>query len=294
MKAGFIGVVGLPNAGKSTIVNAIIGEKVGIVSKKPQTTRRRILGIYTSDEAQLCFVDAPGRVRAESGLNHFLEQELASVIGESDVLLAVLNVDAKRFADIEEIVELCVQAKRPMVIAINKVDLDPDFREERIRAKFAYLGVPIVAVTATKKPENLKAKLIPILTELLPESPGPLFTDDIYTTQSARDLVAEVVREKCFEYLHQEVPYGLAVRVLKYDESRPVPRVHVEILVAKESFVSMVVGQGGQMIKRIGSSARIESERMLGQKLHLETHVKYKKDWILNTDIMKELGYVTP
>jgi GTP-binding protein Era len=292
MKAGFIGLVGLPNAGKSTLVNALVGEKVGIVSKKPQTTRRRVIGVYTDEESQMCFIDAPGRVKAEEGLNHFLEKELDAVMSESDALLAVLNLDAKKFSDLQEVVQLCHKAGRPWAIVINKTDLDPDMREGKLRSEFLSLGVPIISVSALRKPEALREKILPILRELLPESTQPLYAEDLFTTQNTRDLVAEIVREKCFEYLHQEVPYGLAVRVLKYDESHRIPRIFVEILVAKENFVSMVVGQGGSMIKRIGASARIECERLLGEKLYLETHVKLKKDWTKNPEVMKELGYV--
>ena len=292
MKAGFIGLVGLPNAGKSTLVNALVGEKVGIVSKKPQTTRRRVIGVYTDKESQMCFIDAPGRVKAEEGLNHFLEKELDAVISESDALLAVLNLDAKKFSDLQEVVELCRNAGRPWAIVINKTDLDPDMREGKLRSEFLSLGVPIISVSALRKPDALREKVLPILRDMLPESAQPLYAEDLFTTQNTRDLVAEIVREKCFEYLHQEVPYGLAVRVIKYDESHRMPRIFVEILVAKENFVSMVVGQGGSMIKRIGASARIECERLLGEKLYLETHVKLKKDWTKNPEVMKELGYV--
>jgi len=154
--------------------------------------------------------------------------------------------------------------------------------------------VPTLSCSALKSSADLRAKLLVTFKAILPESAAPLFTDDIYTTQTTRELVAEIVREKCFEYLHQEVPYGLAVRVLKFDESHPTPRIFVEIVVSKENFVSMVVGKGGQTIKRIGASSRIEVEKVLGQKVYLETHVKVKKDWIKNPEMMKELGYVTP
>jgi GTPase len=301
MKTGFVGLVGLPNAGKSTIVNALIGEKVGIVSRKPQTTRKRVIGIYTESDAQICFVDSPGRIKAEAGLNSFLQKELDSVIEASDACLAVVNLDARKLSDLIEIVELTKSAGKPWAIVINKSDLDKtaythsdSLRSEKLRHDLLSYGVPVIALSALSGRTAVRDILLPIVKSLLPDTEKPLFTDDIYTTQSTKDLVAEIVREQCFEYLHQEVPYGLAVKVLKYDESHPTPRIFVEIIVTKENFVSMVVGKGGSTIKRIGSSARIECERVLGQKIYLETHVKLKKDWVKNADIMKELGYVTP
>lgn len=296
MKTGFVALVGLPNAGKSTIVNALVGEKVGIISKKPQTTRRHVIGVYNDSDSQICFIDSPGRVRGDTELNSYLEKELESVIRKSDACLAVLNIDAKKFEDLVEIAALVASSKRPWAVVINKVDLDKratgGLRELKLRQELLAYGVPIVACSALKGSADLRERLLPVVQELLPETDAPLFTDDIYTTQTVRELVAEIVREKCFEYLHQEVPYGLAVKVLKYDEKAPIPRIYVEIIVAKENFVSMVVGRGGQMIKRIGASSRIECERILGQKLYLETHVKVKKDWAKNAEVMRELGYV--
>lgn len=298
MKTGFVALVGLPNAGKSTLVNALVGEKVGIISKKPQTTRKRVIGVYNDTDTQIAFVDSPGRVRAEVGLNSFLEKELEDVIRGSDACLAILNLDAKKSADLLDIVNLVKKSNRPWAIVINKTDIDAAMgdgaRELKLRSELQLFGVPIIACAATKSAEILKEKLIPIVRDLLPNSTAPLFENDIYTTQSTRELVCEIVREKCFEYLHQEVPYGLAVKVLKFDESGKIPKIYIEIIVAKENFVSMVVGQGGQMIKRIGASARIDCERILGHKIYLETHVKVKKDWTKNPEMMKELGYVTP
>ncbi|MEQ1666554.1 MAG: GTPase Era [Bdellovibrionales bacterium] len=301
MKTGFIAMVGLPNAGKSTLVNSLIGEKVGIVSKKPQTTRRRVIGVYNDNESQICFIDAPGRVRSTTGLNQFLEKELEGVIRESDACLAVLNLDAHNSTDLLEIVELTKKANRPWAIFINKTDMDiamsGGMREMKLRHDLIPLikdlDIPIFAGSVINNPEKIERILLPILKGLLPDTQAVLYEKDIYTTQTSRDLVAEIVREKCFEYLHQEIPYGIAVQVMKYDETGSTHKIYVDIVVAKESFVSIVLGLGGSMIKRIGTSARIECEKIMGQKIFLETHVKVKKDWTKNPVMMKELGYVT-
>jgi GTPase len=298
MRAGFVGLIGLPNAGKSTLVNALVGEKVGIVSKKPQTTRKRVIGLYNEPDAQVIFIDAPGLVKSASGLNQFLQRELEGVVRDSDVCLAVLNVDAQDLEQLLEVVEIVRRSGKPWAVVITKNDLDTTFKNGSrtllLQNKLLEVGVPVVVCSARQPVQKLREKLLPVIRELLPESNEPLFADDIYTTQTSRELVAEIVREKCFEYLHQEVPYGLTVQILKYDESGPIPKIYVEIVVAKENFVSMVVGQGGQMIKRIGASSRIEVERVLGQKVFLQTHVKVKRDWNKNPETLKEFGYVTP
>ena len=208
MKAGFVGLVGLPNAGKSSLVNLIVGEKVGIVSAKPQTTRQKVIGIYNAPEAQYCFVDAPGAVTASSGLNAFLEKELEGVIEDSDVLLAVLNLDADRFEDLARIYKRVKASNKPYRVVITKQDLDPGHRLLSLCQELGLREGEFVSGSLNRKPEAYKDKVLKQLADLLPESKAPLFDPDNYTTSSARDWVAETVREKCFEILHQEVPYG--------------------------------------------------------------------------------------
>jgi GTP-binding protein Era len=295
MKAGFVAFIGWPNAGKSTILNSLIGEKVGIVSRKPQSTRKRVVGVLTIGESQLCFLDSPGRVKSDVGLNGFLADEFRSVIQDADALVAVLNLDAHSSAELLEIVDIAKNSGKPFCVAINKTDLDPGYKETRLREQLQDLTVPILSIQA-RKSEALKEKLLPVLIGMLPESPGLLFDKELYTTQSTKDLVAEVVREHCMEYLHQEIPYGLAVKILKYDEdSQPgLVRIAADIIVAKENHVQMVIGQKAAMLKRIGTSSRIDIEKILGKKVFLETFVKVKKDWMKSGALMKELGYQLP
>jgi GTP-binding protein Era len=292
MKAGFVSLVGLPNAGKSTFVNALIGEKVGIVSAKPQTTRKRVIGIYNEPDLQACFVDSPGYVEATTGLNAYLKDELKAVIKDGDLLIAVLNLDARKLEDLLALAEMAANSGKKWFAVITKMDIDKDLRSERLRTELLKYNVPVLNVSAVKRPERLRELILPLVREMLPENPAPFFDNESYTTQNIRDLVAEIVREKCFEALHQEVPYGLAVKVLKYDETGKLPKIYTEIMVSKESFVPMVLGAQGRRIKHIGIEARKECEKILGQKIYLETHVKLKKDWTKNAQVMKELGYV--
>ncbi len=292
MKAGFVSLVGLPNAGKSTLVNALIGEKVGIVSPKPQTTRKRVIGIYNEPNMQACFVDSPGYIEATTELNTFLREELKGIIKDGDMLIAVLNLDARKLEDLVALADLASKSGKKWFALITKMDMDKDLRSERLRVELQKYNVPIVNVCAVRKAEKLREQVLPLVREMLPESPAPLFNNDSYTTQNVRDLIAEIVREKCFETLHQEVPYGVAVKVVKFDETGKLPRIHTEILVSRESFVPMVLGAQGRRIKHIGTEARKECERIMGKKIYLETHVKVKKDWTKNAQMMKELGYV--
>lgn len=291
-RAGFIGLIGIPNAGKSTLVNSLIGEKVSIVSKKPQTTRKRITGILNADEFQAIFVDAPGVIKSEKGLNKFIMDEYTDVIKESDALLAVLNLDVDSPKPIEDILELVKSSKKPWAAVITKKDLGLDHRASVIRTKLEILEVPFVEISALKDPDQAKEKIKNMIKDLLPESPAPLYDDETYTTEQARFLAGEMVREKCFELLFEEIPYDLAVLVRGYEEFPGLVRIYADLIVEKESHKKIVIGHKGQMLKQIGTQARLDIEKMLGKKIFLELHVSVKKGWLRNAQLMEELGYV--
>ncbi len=292
MKAGYVGLVGLPNAGKSTLVNAFIGEKVSIVSRKPQTTRKRVLGIHSDDQSQIIFLDAPGKVKAEKGLNAFLEKELDSVIKESDMLIATLNVDAYKMEPLLDIMQMCQASKKPWIAVITKDDMNLIHRTEKLREEARAMGVTCIITSAEKRHDELRDLLLEPIQSRLPELPKPYYENEIFTTQPSREILAEIVREQCFEYLHQELPYGIAVKAISFKEEDTIIRAEIEIVVAKESYVGMVVGQGGSTLKRIGSSARVHAEKFFDKKFFLKTNVKVKKDWTNDANFMKEMGYV--
>lgn len=294
-RAGFVGLIGLPNSGKSTLMNAVVGEKVSIVTAKPQTTRRRVMGLVTTNEYQFVFVDAPGVVSAKSGLNMFLHEEALDVIAQSDALVAVLNIDEKSPDQLNEIIKIVKESGKPWVALIHKVDLPELHRPQILRDKLADYGVPVIQGSALSEPEGLKESLLAALKPLMPAGDGPLYDEELYTLSTTRELCAEIIREKCFETLHQEVPFGLAVKVLKFDEdSAPVVKIHSEIMVSKENHRPIVIGSGGSALKKIGMEARKEIEKLLGEKVYLDLQVTSKKDWQKNRGIMKELGYVLP
>ncbi|MBL7543632.1 MAG: GTPase Era [Bdellovibrionaceae bacterium] len=293
-KAGFVGLIGEPNAGKSTLMNYLIDEKVSIVSPKPQTTRRRVHGIHSHEEGQIVFVDSPGLVHAKEGLNAFLEKEAAEVVKESDALIAVLSVDSEKKENIEDVIALVVKSGKPWMAVITKTDLAAKaHRVVTIRKLLEGYNVPIVAVSLCQDEyEQEKPMLLEQIRSLLPVSEKAMYDEDIYTQESVRDLVCEIVREKCFEFCHQEIPYNLAVRTIKFDEeSKKVPHLSLEIIVAKENHKGIVIGKAAENLKKIGSEARKDIEKLMGEKIFLDLKVSCREDWFKNDRIMKELGY---
>lgn len=292
-KAGFIGIIGQPNAGKSSLMNFIVNEKVSIVTNKPQTTRRRVLGLWNHDEGQIVFVDAPGIIKADKGLNGFLAKEADDVIDNSDALMAVLSVDEGNADHLKEIIEKVKSSHKPWMAVVTKTDL-AEFQHrvmivkdmvESQGGKFATFSIK------NNKQEDANALALELLT-MLPESPAPLFDLELYTTENVRDMVSEIVREKCFENLFDEVPYNLAVQILKYDEAhQPCLKIAMEIMVAKENHKAIVIGKKGETIKKIGTSARLDIEKLLGEKVFLDLVVAHREDWFKNQRSMKELGY---
>ncbi len=296
-KAGFVGLIGQPNAGKSTLMNFLVKEKVAIVSAKPQTTRRRSLGILSTKNGQIVFVDAPGLVQAHKGLNGFLAQEAEDVIASSDVLWAIVSVDEVQAEDANKVIELVSKQGKPWIGIITKVDLkEKNHRVMILKDMIESKGAKCFSLSVKTDDSSLSEDgqlLIEEVMALLPESKAPLYDAELFTPDTIRYLSAEIVREKCFEFLHQEIPYSLAVRVMKFDEEgHKIPHLSFEIIVAKENHKSIVIGQKGQMIKQIGMEARKEIEKLMDEKIFLELHVTYKENWFEQKNTMKELGYV--
>lgn len=305
-KCGFIGIIGQPNAGKSSLMNYLVREKVSIVTDKPQTTRRRILGIVSVDQetaelknkGQAIFVDAPGVLKATEGLNAFLAKEAEDVIEQSDILMAVVAVDTKEKEQAERIINMAVESKKPWFLVITKVDLSQFSRrvqalKELTEKHKSCFGVVEFSTTWREEGDLARGEIINLALSKLPETPKPLYDVELFTPHTVKEMVTEIVREQCFEVLHHEIPYNLAVRVQKYDESNPkTPKIYAEILVSKDSHKPIVVGKGGAIIKEIGTRSRKSVENMLGQKIFLSLEVSVRENWTENSKLMKELGYV--
>ena len=290
-RAGFVAFVGEPNAGKSTLLNAILKEKVSIVSDKPQTTRTRVTGIINREDAQIIFVDAPGMITSTSGINKFLQEEIKDVLDKADVVCALLSAEATE-ASVLSLITQVKASRKPWVAIITKSDLLGGTRTPRY---FHYLideKIPFVSISGLTRPEEASEELLTRVLPLLPPSAEPLFDTELYTTQTMRQMTAELVREACFENLRQEIPYGLAVKVLKFNEEGPITRISCEIVINKANHKGIVIGAGGSMLKKIGMEARAEIEKIVGNKCYLELHVHVKENWVQNPRMMKELGYV--
>lgn len=291
-RAGFCGIIGMPNAGKSSLMNWLVEEKVSIVTSKPQTTRRRILGLKTTKAGQAVLVDAPGVIKAAKGLNAFLEAEIQEVIESSDALMVVLSIDEKQKDTLKDVLALAQKSKKPFLVVMNKIDIKAyEMRKLVLRRELEenYKGIKVFEVT-TQSPEFKKEILEEIL-KLMPESEAPLFDPELLSPMNTKDLVAELIREQCFQELHQEIPYGMAVMIAKYEEKEKVTRIMADLIVGKPSFKAMVIGQKGSMIKQIGTQARLEIEKLLGGPVYLELNVVVKESWTENKRLMKELGY---
>jgi GTP-binding protein Era len=291
-KSGFIGIVGRPNVGKSTLLNRLLGEKVSIVSPKPQTTRFRILGIKTVPQAQMVFIDTPG---VHSGGSHFsrgLSRVAFQALSESDLILWMVEPSADLDEDDRSLLEEIKKAGRSTFLLINKVDLLPRQMLLPLISQFSLLAsfAEIVPVSALKG-ENLN-RLEELIIRYLPEGP-PFFPAEQITDQPERLLSAEFIREKIFQQTHQEIPYAVAVSVDEFQEEKEqgLVVIHATIFVEKESQKGILIGKGGASLKRIGESARREIEALVGCKVYLRLWVKVKKAWRKDQEALKQLGY---
>ena len=289
-RTGYVAIVGQPNVGKSTLLNRMVGQKISIVSSKPQTTRFRITGIVTRRQAQMVFVDTPGHQTAHrSTLNRMMNRAVAATLQEVDA--AIWVVAALNFDDGDRTIETLLPTELPVILAINKIDrvvekklLLPFIGQIAERRNFAAV-VPVSAAKGTQI-EGLLDTVAP----LLPEGPA-LFGENDITTASERLLAAELLREKLFRLLGDELPYGTAVEIEQFEEERNLRRIRAAILVAKSNHKAMLIGKGGAKLKAIATSARQDMERMFGGKVFLETWVKVRSGWSENEAALKQLGY---
>jgi len=291
MKAGYVALLGDPNAGKSTLLNTILGEKLSIVSDKPQSTRKRLVGIYSSEKLQAAIVDSPGFVNNDKGLNKFIREECEDIVQNSDLAVLLLNVDKEDPKIHFETIEKFSKLKSPKVALITKADLFPH-RCLILQQALETQGIQSVQVSAIEKPELCRQSFLDLIEPMLPSSPGFLFDKEDLTTSSLKDIAAEKVREACFDFLHQEIPYGLAVQIRRFDESGRVPKIYADIIVEKENHKVMVIGKNGSKIKMIGTQARQAVEEIMETKIYLELHVNVRSKWLTDKKFLEELGYV--
>jgi GTP-binding protein Era len=290
-RAGFVTIGGRSNVGKSTLLNRLVGQKVAIVTPRPQTTRRRILGIRNDPDAQMLLIDTPGIHQPRRLLNQRMVETARHALKEGEVLLAVITAnDRLEPADRAMLVEIR-DLKHPTVVAINKIDLG---RRDRLLPLIqeCALGFPeaeIVPISALTG-ENVD-ELVATIKKLLPASP-PLMPGDEYTDQTERMITEEIIREKIFLIMREEIPFSTAVKVEQFEDEpeRNFKRISALIIVERDSHKGMLIGAGGRTLKEIGTEARVELEAMLAARIFLELHVKVERNWTRDPRKVAEIG----
>ncbi len=280
-KSGFVAVLGRPNVGKSTLLNTIVGQKIAIATDKAQTTRRRIKGIYTNEEGQIVFIDTPGIHKPLDKLGEFLMDEAKCSIPDADLILFLVDVSEPAGAGDKWIVEnLLKKTDIPIIIVLNKVDKlkDPIKKEQNLLTyKMLFdTNLPTAKVSA-QTGRNIDTLISTILRKL-PEG-QPIYDEDDLTDESMRSIAQEIIREKILKNTKDEIPHSVAVLIEQYEEKEDIDRIFATIHVEHESQKGIMIGKKGQMLKAIGSQARIELEKMLDKKVYLELKVKVSKDW---------------
>jgi GTP-binding protein Era len=290
-RCGLVAVIGRPNVGKSTLINAVMGRKVSIVTAKPQTTRHRILAVHTAEKEQIIFVDTPGLHRKSGkAMNRMMNRTAANALADADLVLFVS--DATRWTEEDDdVLQRLQAADAPVIALLNKIDkVHP---REKLLERLATLSArfefaEIVPISASKN-DNLD-HLMAMIPPFLPESP-PLFPPDMKTDRSKEFHIAEIIREKLTLLLHQEMPYGLTVQVERLVQEEKGVAINAVIWVERDSQKGIAVGKNGSVLKKVGRSARLEIASLLGEAVHLELWVKVKSNWADSEKDLMNLGY---
>ncbi len=290
MRSGFVGIIGAPNAGKSTLLNQVLGQKISITSKKPQTTRDRILGIVNRPFSQIIFVDTPGIHRSTTLLNKRIVDQAMQAMADVDVVLFMVDASARNFSAEKLIVAQLNKTGKPVVLALNKIDLAKKAQVfslvEEFRGLFDFQAVIPVSAKQNIQVDQLLAEVESSL------AIGPrLYPEETFTDVSEKFMVKEIIREKVFRLTGMEIPYSSAVTVDAFDVEKKLIVIHASIHVVRNSQKGIIIGKKGSMLTQIGTKARIDIEKMTGSKVLLKLFVKVTKDWISNAKALNEFGY---
>lgn len=289
-KSGFCAIIGMPNVGKSTLLNTIAGQKIAIISDKPQTTRNKILAVYSTDAVQIIFTDTPGIHNPHNKLGEFMVKAANESMRDTDVVLFVVDATKGIRAKEREIAENISKLGIPSILIINKIDMIKKEDLLPMIADFSNINnfddiIPISAKEADGVPA-----LLSILEDYLEE--GPMFYDeDTVTDQPEKQIAAEIIREKMLWLLEQEIPHGIAIEITRMKEKKNITEINATIYCEKKSHKGIIIGKNGDMLKRIGSLARGDIEKMLDKKVYLELWVKIKNDWRNSDFLIKNFGY---
>lgn len=289
-RSGFVGIIGAPNAGKSTLLNRILGQKISITSKKPQTTRDRIIGIINRASSQVIFVDTPGIHNSRNLLNRRIVDQALAALEDVDVVLFMVDVDARNFSAEKLIISQLETYSKPVVLALNKVDLVKKGQVYKLvdefKSLYSFKGIIPVSAKAGIQVDVLLGEL----EQMLPEGPA-LYPEETFTDVSEKFMVKEIIREKVFRLTGMEIPYSSAVTVDAFDVEKKLIVIHASIHVVRDSQKGIIIGKKGSMLSKIGAKARRDIEEMTGSKVLLKLFVKVSKNWTENERILNEFGY---
>ena len=288
-KSGFVNIVGSPNVGKSTLMNQLVGEKLSIVTSKAQTTRHRILGIVNDEDYQIVFSDTPGVVNAAYKLHEAMMEYVNASLKDADVLLFITDTYESEMNH-KETLDKIKKLKVPVLCLINKIDLS---NQEKLTERVEYwqeqLPTALIYPISALHKFNIDQVWNKIL-DLIPESP-PYYDKEEISDRPMRFFISEIIREKIFLHCQKEIPYSCQVEIEEYKEEEAIVRIRALIIVERDSQRGIIIGRGGEMLKRIGREARIEMEKFIGQKVYLENYVKVDKDWRSTEAKLKKYGY---
>lgn len=286
-RSGYIALIGKPNVGKSTLINALVGQKMSIVTSKPQTTRHRVLGIHSTDDYQAIFLDTPGVLEPKYKLHAAMMRNVHSAADDADVILMIVDVRD----DPKDVMDMSVLKGKPVFLVINKIDLIPE--KEALPLAEAYAAMHnfegIIPISALKG-MNLD-RLKSLFLEYLPAGP-PFYPKEMISEHPVRFFVAEIIREKIFEFYSKEIPYSTQVNITVYKErEKKKDLIDAEIVVERNSQKGILIGKGGSALKRVGSAARKDIEALIDREIFLQLHVKVREGWRNHDNLLKSFGY---
>lgn len=288
-KAGFVSIIGKPNAGKSTLLNALLGEKLSIITPKAQTTRHRILGILNEEDYQVVFSDTPGIIKPIYGLHESMMNAVYGSLTDADIVLLVTDIHEKH--DEEDVLKSLEHCLSPVVVIINKVD---QAKQEEVAEKIEYWKKTLnpVAIFAASALHDFQVKeIFQYIVGSLPEHPAYYPKDDSYTDRTERFIVSEMIREKILMFYQKEIPYSTEVIVTSFKDEPNILKIQAEIIVERESQKAIILGHHGESIKKTGTQSRISIEEFVGKKVFLELFVKVVSDWRNKKNYLKRFGY---
>lgn len=288
---GTLGLIGLPNVGKSSFLNHLLGVQVTIVSSKPQTTRRALSGILTQDDYQIVFWDAPGFVQGEDGLFEYMEKEWERILELSDHFLVLIANDQKESPKWQKVMSKLSETKKQFYYVFTKADLPMSEYVVSLKSQLLAENKTFLNHTTHDKDRSRTYEFFKTISRGFPMTETPFHDPELVSLDRTRDIVSEFIREQCFLQLEKEIPFSLTVLIRQFREDGKMPHIEADIVVEKENHRAIVIGQGGSKLKLIGTNARKKIEELLGQKIFLGLHVSFKKNWMKNKRMMKDMGY---